>query len=174
MGYVGASVNGSGRKPPPSEEPLPEPPPEYAAVEPEQQAASPVDDPEAELQRLVELWPDLVNQIKARSRAIAAVFGDPNQTRPVSVIGPKCTVAFRDAYYVTRSQQEQQRAVIEMALSRVLGYKCILESITYAEAESGEAPAAPKRAGRRDKQSPYDDSRVKAATNIFGVTFEES
>lgn len=134
-------------------------------------------DPATELTRLKGAWPKLVDHIKAKSRAIAAVFSDPNQTRPHAVVGNLCTISFRDPIYVTRSKQEKQREVIEEALSWVLGYPCRVESITFAEAEASnqsEGQARQPADGNspnttREKPSPYDTPRGKAAMNIFGI-----
>ncbi|HYP40635.1 MAG TPA: DNA polymerase III subunit gamma/tau [Chloroflexia bacterium] len=134
-------------------------------------------DPATELERLNAAWPKLVDHIKAKSRPIAAAFNDPNQTRPHAVVGSTCTISFRDPIHVTRSKQEKQREVIEEALSWVLGYPCRVESITFAEAEvssQSEGQARQPADGNgpntaREKPSPYDTPRGKAAMNIFGI-----
>ncbi|HYO50261.1 MAG TPA: hypothetical protein VEW94_10460, partial [Chloroflexia bacterium] len=122
-------------------------------------------------------WPKLVDHIKVKSRAIASAFNDPNLTRPYAVVGSICTISFRDPIHVTHSKKEQQRQVIEDALSWVLGYPCRVESITFAEAETSsqsEGQARQPSDGNgpnttREKPSPYDTPRGKAAMNIFGI-----
>lgn len=134
--------------------------------------------PDEQLERLLKLWPQVLDQINARSRAMAAVFRDPQQVRPASVVGSVCTIAFRDQIHVTRSQMATQRNVIETALSRVLGYSCRLESVSFADAQqllgsddSGpEIPDKPNGNATREKPSPYETTRGKAAMNIFGIT----
>ncbi|HUP28039.1 MAG TPA: DNA polymerase III subunit gamma/tau [Chloroflexia bacterium] len=132
-----------------------------------------------QLARLRALWPKLVDHLKARSPAIAAVFRDPGLTRPHSVVGSVCTISFRDPIHVTRSRMERQRDVIEQALAWVLGYPCRLESITFAEAAGGAAepgggpngnhPHAQNGNGAKPKPSPYDTTLGRAAMNIFGI-----
>ncbi len=128
---------------------------------------------EDEFARLVRLWPDVVDQIKARAPNIAGVFGNPTLTRPFSLAGSVCTISFRDPIHVTRSRGEKQREIIENALNRVLGRSCRLESITFAEAEAGglqnESDPDQPRHLTREKPSPYDTPRGRAAMNIFGI-----
>src|SRR5687768_10021890 len=135
-----------------------------------------------ELGRLKELWPRLVDHIKARSPAMAAVFRDPSLTQPHTIVGNLCTISFRDPIHVTRSRMEKQRDLIEQSLTWVLGYPCRLESITFAEVEhgvsdrEGEVQGRPGgvtgkagRNGTAEKPSPYNTTRGKAAMNIFGI-----
>ncbi|HEX9987797.1 MAG TPA: DNA polymerase III subunit gamma/tau [Chloroflexia bacterium] len=160
--------------PPPQRRPEPDNSNDAISATPD---ASTPRDPATELERLKAAWPKLIDHIKAKSRAIAAVFSDPNQTRPHTVVGSMCTISFRDPIYVTRSKQEKQREVIEEALSWVLGYPCRVESITFAEAEANsqsEGHARQPADGNvpnttREKPSPYDTPRGKAAMNIFGI-----
>ena len=128
-----------------------------------------------ELERLRELWPQLVDHIKARSPGMAAVFRDPAQTRPHAVFNGLCTISFLHPIHVTRSRMEKQRDLIEQSLSWVLGYPCRLESITFEEAENGIAPSdRPRGAGKSghataERPSPYNTTRGRAAMNIFGI-----
>jgi hypothetical protein len=104
------------------------------------------------------------------------LFENPNLTRPHSVVGNVCTISFRDPYYVQRSRGEKQRQLVEEALSWVLGYDCRLESITFEEAATGvyapegEPKESSAREVTREKPSPYETPRGKAAMNIFGIT----
>ncbi len=132
-----------------------------------------------ELGRLRELWPKLVDHIKARSTGMAAVFRDPSQTQPHMVVGNVCTIKFRDPIYVTRSRKQQQRDLIEQSLTWILGYSCRMESITFDEAEGGvsttdadtEGPRRPDKSGHAtaERPSPYNTTRGRAAMNIFGI-----
>ncbi|MBF6613350.1 MAG: DNA polymerase III subunit gamma/tau [Chloroflexi bacterium] len=132
-----------------------------------------------DLPRLHELWPALIDQINARSKQMAAVFRNSDMVRPLSVAGGLCTIGFRDSFHAKRSQEVVQRELIEGALSRVLGYSCRIESVTFAEAASGGAGAAngepdlsstAKKKVTREKPSPYETTRGRAALNIFGIT----
>ena len=69
-----------------------------------------------------------------------------------------------------------RRTVIETALSRVLGYPCRLQSITFEQEESGvmedgEPPSGGENArkGKRDRPAPHETTMGKAALNIFGI-----
>jgi len=135
--------------------------------------------------RLVALWPDLVEQLRARSKDMAAVFRNNDMVRLVQVSQGVCVISFRDPLYAKRAMENAphpRRDVIESALSRVMGYKCRLEAITFAQAQSGkfgddaEPPDESKGKHKaREKPSPYQSTRGKAAMNIFGIEkFEES
>lgn len=133
-----------------------------------------------ELARLRDLWADLVDQIGARSTQMAAVFRNADMVRPAQVKNGICTIGFRDPFHAKRTQDAVRRQLIETALSRVLGYPCRLESVTFAEMESGkkdedEAQShAQNGRGVKEKPSPYDTTRGKAAMNIFGISkFDE-
>jgi len=133
-----------------------------------------------ELARLRDLWADLVDQIGARSTQMAAVFRNADMVRPAQVKNGICTIGFRDPFHAKRTQDAVRRQLIETALSRVLGYPCRLESVTFAEMESGkkdedEAQShAQNGRGVKEKPSPYETTRGKAAMNIFGISkFDE-
>ena len=81
----------------------------------------------------------------------------------------------------SRSREAKAREIIEAALTRVLGYPCRIESATFDELEAGIEPGAERppqkangRAAVKEKTSPYDTTRGKAAMNIFGISkFDE-
>ena len=136
------------------------------AVEPEDNAPLPG---EGELDRLKRLWPRVVEQINARSKAMAAVFRDPDMVRPYSVTGNVCTISFRDPFHAGRSRGDQQRKLLEQALSRVLGYNCLAETITFDQ-EGSTGADSPRKAGPREKApAPHETPRGRAAMNIFGI-----
>jgi DNA polymerase-3 subunit gamma/tau len=135
--------------------------------------------------RLAALWPDLVEQLRARSKDMAAVFRNTDMVRLVQVSAGVCVISFRDPLYAKRAMENTphpRRDVIESALSRVLGYRCRLEAITFAQAQSGRygdaAEPLDESKGKhkaREKPSPYQTTRGKAAMNIFGIEkFEET
>src|SRR5205823_10274586 len=119
------------------------------------------------LQQLVDSWGDVVDQINARSPALASFFRNQDNVRPVAVSGSTCTIAFRHQFHakqtMTNEPGKPRRAVIEAALRKVLGYKCILESTTFEEAGSGgssgnnTSPTADnKRSPVKEKPTPYE------------------
>jgi DNA polymerase-3 subunit gamma/tau len=129
-----------------------------------------------ELSKLEESWETVVAQINARSKQMAAAFRDPNQVRPVSASNGICTISFLHTFHAEKSGKSPHREIIETAVSRVLGREYLVESITFAEAESGvrnSDASSQERSNRRnttrEKPSPYDTSRGKAAINIFGI-----
>lgn len=129
-----------------------------------------------DLERLRQGWPRLVEQINARSKAIASAFRNPDLVRPFNVVGNKVTVSFRHSIQAKRSQAEPQRSIIEESLARVLGHPCVLDSILFAEEGSGGSSTEPFRgelnsgnAVKEKKPSPYETTRGKAAINIFGI-----
>ncbi|MDQ6694856.1 MAG: DNA polymerase III subunit gamma/tau [Chloroflexota bacterium] len=143
------------------------------------QGGGPPADGSDELVRLRSLWPHVVDHVKAKSPPMAGVFGNGELTRPLSVVGKVVTLGFRDPVHVQRSRMEKQRALIEEALGWVLGYPCRVESVTFADADAGhkdpdsivdgDAPTPIK-----ERPSPYETTRGKAAMNIFGITkFED-
>jgi DNA polymerase-3 subunit gamma/tau len=135
--------------------------------------------------QLVARWPDLVEQLRARSKDMAAVFRNTDMVRLVQVSGGVCVISFRDPLYAKRAMENTphpRRDVIESALSRVLGYRCRLEAITFAQEQAGRygdsAELLDDSKGKhkaREKPSPYQTTRGKAAMNIFGIEkFEET
>jgi DNA polymerase-3 subunit gamma/tau len=132
--------------------------------------------PDDELARLRELWSDLVDQIKARSRPMAVAFSNFEKVRPIQIKAGVCTIGFLDSFHAAKSQELLQRQLIETSLSRVLGYPCRLESVTFAELESskkgdnGAEGKQPKGPGVKERPSPYETTRGKAAMNIFGIS----
>ncbi|HET9495079.1 MAG TPA: DNA polymerase III subunit gamma/tau [Chloroflexia bacterium] len=126
---------------------------------------------ESELDRLKRLWPRLVEQLNARSKQMAAVFAKPDLVRPYSVSGNVCTISFRDSFYAQRSRGDQQRKLLEYALTKVLGYNCLAETITFdQEASGGDGNPAPKKGGPKEKPpAPHETPRGRAAMNIFGI-----
>ena len=99
------------------------------------------------------------------------MFVDPDKVRPYAVNGKVCTISFRDPFHAQRSRGDQQRKLLEYALSKVLGYDCLAEAITFdQEASGGEGNPAPKKTGPRDKPpAPHETPRGRAAMNIFGI-----
>jgi hypothetical protein len=157
---------------------VPEAPPHANGHEIPPAAEEPADDEDAaalpgesELDRLKRLWPRLVDQLNARSKQMAAVFAKPDLVRPYSVTGNVCTISFRDPFYAQRSRGDQQRKLLEYALTKVLGYKCLAETITFAEETSGgDGNPAPKKGGPKEKPpAPHETPRGRAAMNIFGI-----
>jgi len=140
-----------------------------------------------ELERLRSLWQNVADQIRARSKNMGGVFANPDMVRPARVSGGVATISFRDQFHAARSMTNSASApyrdIIESALSRVLGYRCLLECITFEQEARGafggddmngggkpvpkgkgpKGPAAPKQ------PSPYETTRGKAAMNIFGI-----
>ncbi len=170
---------------------LEEAPPLEELVLPDQEnghhAGSPPDEPIAppeavgddsdDLERLRQRWPRLVEQINARSKAMASAFRNPDLVRPFNVVGNRVTVSFRDPIQAKRSQGEPQRSIIEESLSRVLDRPCVLDSILYSEEGSGgtttdsfPGEVSPRKGVKEKKPSPYETTRGKAAMNIFGIT----
>jgi hypothetical protein len=126
---------------------------------------------ESELERLKRLWPGVVEQINARSKPMAAVFRDSDKVRPYAVNAKVCTISFRYPIHAERSRGDQQRKLLEYALSKVLGYDCLAETITFdQEATGGEGDPAPRKTGPREKPpAPHETPRGRAAMNIFGI-----
>jgi hypothetical protein len=107
---------------------------------------------------------------------MAAVFQDPEKARPFAVTGKTCTISFRDPFHAQRSRGDQQRKLLEYALSRVLGYECLAETITFdQETSAGDDNPSPRQAAPRERPpSPHETPRGRAAMNIFGIEkFEE-
>ncbi len=107
---------------------------------------------------------------------MAAAFSNFEKVRPVQIKAGVCTIGFLNSFHATKSQEPLQRQLIETSLSRVLGYPCRLESVTFAELESGnkgdngvegQPPISP---GVKERPSPYETTRGKAAMNIFGIS----
>lgn len=130
-----------------------------------------------DLDKLRRSWPRLVEQINARSKAMASAFRNPGLVRPFNVVGNRVVISFRDPIQAKRSQGEPQRSIIEESLSRVLERPCVLESILYSEEDSGGSSTepfpgevGPRNAVKEKKPSPYESTRGRAAMNIFGIT----
>jgi len=145
--------------------------PEAVQPEPEEPTAGTQD----ELSRLQKLWPALIEQLNARSKNVAGAFRDPTQVRPHNVDGKMVTISFRYPIQAKRSRSEPARGIIEQALTRTMGYPCVLEAILFDE-ESGNGgangadgnPAEPK--GSKPKApAPHETPRGRAAMNIFGI-----
>ncbi len=136
-----------------------------------------------ELERLRLLWPRLVEHISARSKSIGSAFRNSELVRPFKIDGEQVTISFQHKIQAERTRTEPYRSIIEDALNRVLGHKCILESILFSEEENGGQSADPspdkgngggKRVVKEKKPSPYETSRGRAAMNIFNITkFDE-
>jgi hypothetical protein len=132
-------------------------------------------EPGDELSQLKKLWPQLIDQINARSKNVAAAFRDPTQVRPYKVAGKVVTVSFRYPIQANRSRSEPARGVIEQALSRTLGHECVLEAILFEQEGSDHGLGSsntrqedPK--GLRPKPpAPQETPRGRAAMNIFGI-----
>lgn len=133
-----------------------------------------------EFARLKRLWPNLIDQINARSKQMAAVFRDSAQVRPFAVSGKTVTISFRYPIHAQRARGEQQRTLLESVLTRVLGHQCVLEAITFAE--EGNAPVEPDptgkpvaRAPKEKAPAPHETARGRAVMNTFGIDkFEAS
>ena len=145
------------------------------APPPEMDVAAPSSAPSADdLSRLVESWGGVVDQINARSKSLASVFRNSEMVRPVAVSNRVCTIAFRDPFHARKTMTVPYQDIIETAFTRVLGYKCRLESVTFNQVETGSAdedPPSPGAGGRRaarDRPAPHETTRGKAAMNIFG------
>ncbi len=129
-----------------------------------------------EVERLKQLWPQLCAQITARSRNVGSVFSNAALVRAFSVKGSRVVISFRDPIQRDRSQKEPARTWIEDSLTRVLGYKCILESILFSEEETGGTPTEPfspdmrGKPAKEKKTAPHETTRGRAAMNIFGIT----
>jgi DNA polymerase-3 subunit gamma/tau len=141
--------------------------------------------PPDDLPRLVASWNAFVDQINARSPKMAAMFEDRELVRPVAVTNAVCILSFRWPLHAKSSMSDTphpRRTVIETALSRVLGYPCRLQSITFEQEESGvmdggEPPSGSEnsRKGKRDRPAPHETPMGKAALNIFGIDkFDET
>jgi DNA polymerase-3 subunit gamma/tau len=130
-----------------------------------------------ELELLRHLWPRLCDQISARSRNVGSVFRNPALVRAFAVKGSRVIISFRDPIQRNRSQGEPHRSIIEESLTRVLGHKCVLESILFSEEETGGPPTEPfsaemrgRAAPKEKKTAPHETTRGRAAMNIFGIT----
>jgi DNA polymerase-3 subunit gamma/tau len=132
-----------------------------------------------ELERLLGLWADVVDQIRARSSHIAAAFRNPDLVRPLGLSGGMCTIGFLYPLQAKRCRMEPWRGIIEQALSRVMGYPVRVESVTFDQVEGGTGtseavPPNGRAGGEQPKPSPYETPRGRAAMNIFGITkFED-
>jgi DNA polymerase-3 subunit gamma/tau len=135
-----------------------------------------------DLGKLKRLWPNVIDQINARSKQMAAVFRDPTQVRPYGVAGKMVTISFRYPIHAQRARGEQQRSLLENVLSRVMDRPCLLEAITFDQ--EGHAPSdtggsnGPKPGPRNpnDKPpAPHETPRGRAVMNTFGIEkFETS
>jgi DNA polymerase-3 subunit gamma/tau len=157
----------------------------FTALEPEPAPTSVPDKPPAngrqatdELARLVTSWAILVDQINARSKEIAGVLRNPELARPVAVTNGICVISFRWPIHRDRSMSDNppRRDLIEMALSKVLGYPCRLQSITFDQEGAGVTDYSDilpggetTRKEPRDRPAPHETTRGKAAINIFGI-----
>src|SRR5262249_16736245 len=100
---------------------------------------------------------------------------------PLRVQNNLCTIGFLHQFHAEKCRVSPYRDILEGALSRVLGAKCISECVTFDQGASadisGGAPAR-KATGKntpRDTPSPYDTTPSKAAMNIFGIDkFEDN
>jgi DNA polymerase-3 subunit gamma/tau len=129
--------------------------------------------PGDELERLRTLWPDVVDQIKARSSHIAAAFRNPQLVRPLGMSGSICTIGFLYPLQAKRCRMEPWRGIIEQALSRIMGYPIRVESVTFDQAGDAtpeDNPSNGRAGGEQPKPSPYETPRGRAAMNIFGIT----
>jgi DNA polymerase-3 subunit gamma/tau len=135
-----------------------------------------------DFERLVERWSDVLDQMKARNPKMATFFRNGDLVRVQSLSNGLCTIAFRDPFHAKLMQDPQRRETAEVAISRVLGYTCRVESITFEQADKGLFDAGRPQSnggnGRnktKEKPSPYETSRGKAAINIFGIEkFEDN
>ena len=103
---------------------------------------------------------------------MAGPYSNTAMVRPVQVKDGVAVISFRDTIHANRSAMNEPgkpyRDIVETALSRVLGYKCRLECITFAQAEAGQwGGEAPPEGGNGakptapDKPSPYDSTTEK-------------
>ncbi|MEA2573901.1 MAG: polymerase subunit gamma/tau [Chloroflexia bacterium] len=173
-----AAAQGPSEQPPSLNKPDEDIPLESSAEPEPQEDAATMEAPHAggdEVERLIKLWPRLCDQITARSRNVGVVFSNPALVRVFAVRGNKVIISFRDPIQRNRSQYEPARTIIEESLTRVLGYKCILESILFSEEETGGPPTEPFSPEMRGKPSqekkvaPHETTRGRAAMNIFGI-----
>jgi len=189
LGSFALNGNGAKDQPQPVHEREPEPAPAKAEAQEDVEPETPAQDAEPQaddLEKLRTQWPNFVEQIKARSRAMASVYANTAMVRPVEVKNGVAVIAFRDPIHAKRSSVNEPgkpyRDVIETALYRVLGYKCRVECITFAQAEAGnradDAPPASGNGAKKPKSKgpePHETSRGKAAMNIFDIEkFEDT
>jgi hypothetical protein len=131
--------------------------------------------PVDELDHLKRVWPTLIEQINARSKNVAAVFRDPTQVRPYKVSGKIVTISFRYPIHANRSRSEPARSVIEQALTRTMGYECVLEAITFDQegqdpgSGGSNSPTNESKGPRPKTPAPHETTRGRAAMNIFGI-----
>ena len=164
--------------------------PQMSEHEPPVQDAPPLQDEDAhsdedELEKLKRLWPQVIEQINARSKNVAVVFRDSTQVRPSNIQGKICTIAFRYPIHAERSRKEPARGVIEEAISRVMGRPCRVESILFEQEGKDDDEPGDMDMGERPKGNggppgrgdpgpnpppPHETPRGRAAMNIFGIT----
>jgi len=125
--------------------PQPEPEPEPPAPAP---VASPAPAGALDLAALRELWPAVVDAVRAENvLAHAAV----ERARPVALDGGEVTLAFAtgDSFYKKKAESEEHRGVIVAALRALSGQtlkvRCELREVTAEEAapEAGGVVAVP-------------------------------
>ncbi len=146
------------------------------------EAPSEPEDDGDDLSKLKRLWPNLIDQINARSKQMAAVFRDPAQVRPFAMSGKTVTISFRYPIHAQRARGEQQRGLLEQALSRTLGRPCLVETITFDQEGNGSGGGNDSDLGGEDvggkpaprnpkgkPPAPHETPRGRAVMNTFGV-----
>lgn len=101
------------------------------------------------LQHLTRAWPQVLGLLE-RNRFIQALLRD--LCEPVEVADSKVTIAVSHEFYLERIQEPKSRALVERAISQVLGRPCRVVSVYRPRA----------------KRSAADDNLVQAAIKMGG------
>lgn len=134
----------------------------------------------AEVERIVELWPQVRADVKALNRRIEALLSEVD---PVSVSGNAITLAVPYPFHRDKLNTDEVREILSGVLSRHLGRDIWLNCVLRGEITAPGAPSVPASGPTAaapappDRDSPREEDRdavrLRAATNIFDAEIIE-
>ena len=125
-------------------------------------AAATSSDKSSLLAELVVAWDAVLDQVGAKDRNVVALLKD---CRPVSVSQTQVVLGFFYEFHSQRASQKDRAALIESALSTVLGRPIRLQTTVV---EEGEADKATRPRSKTDKAR--QDPVIKHAVEALGAT----
>jgi DNA polymerase-3 subunit gamma/tau len=145
--------------PPRAEPPAPNP---LETVETEDVGDSSID-----LERLLEVWPLVVESVRPMDPSVQALLHS-SYCRPVSVEGRIVVLGFRFDFHKGKIEEVRNRRIVEQVLSKVLkgsfGVRCVMDAAS---------PGPNRRRQANNRQQTPQDPRVRAAANIFNARIVE-
>ncbi|MFQ6057792.1 MAG: DNA polymerase III subunit gamma/tau [Anaerolineae bacterium] len=118
--------------------------------------------PRGSLEQVRDKWPQVLAAIRPHSRNVEALL---KSCKPVAVEGSTVTLGFYYTFHKSKIEEPQHTALVERALSQVLGaayhIKCILASRDQRKAE-GERP-------RTKYEIAAEDPLIQEAVRKFGA-----